>query len=123
MFAGVVCITDGAKAAGEAARAVPPGHFPDWMDTSDGHQGFRKLFHFPAVALAVAKPEEDGACRLRPDFEYTCPPGYRWAKKAQVCSIESIHMYMYLHIRAGACGNRLPADICAHVLLIRWRCF
>ena len=61
-----------------------PGKEPDldWMDTTDGFQGFRKLDHFPNVALAVSK-----AGKLEAGKVYEAPAGFHWGSRAEAAAI------------------------------------
>ena len=47
---------------------APPD--PDWMETTDGFNGFKKLHHFPNVALAVSK-----TCKMEAGKVYGAPAG------------------------------------------------
>jgi hypothetical protein len=49
------------------------------MCTTDGFQGFRKLTHFPTVALAVSQSNEYVAGKV-----YDAPAGWHWATRAEV---------------------------------------
>ena len=46
----------------------------DWMDTSDGFGGFKKLHYFPNGKLEVGKV-------------YEAPAGWHWGSKAEVAAI------------------------------------
>eukprot|EP01052_Picozoa_sp_SAG31_P013065 SAG31_NODE_778_length_12161_cov_101.601807_4_plen_288_part_00 len=71
-FAGLVCIKD---------SPVPsPGL--KWIERTDGFHGFRVLYHFPNLALAVAKHNV-----LEPDKKYEAPPGWHWASKQETTQI------------------------------------
>jgi hypothetical protein len=100
LFAGIVCATD-AYVDGLNVRIAEAKDYPDWMETSDGFQGFKVMTHFPHIALAVAKAttltdEETGqkseACQLNGDMYdkigreggYSCPTGWVIAKKGDV---------------------------------------
>jgi hypothetical protein len=50
-----------------------------WMCTTDGFQGFRKLTHFPTVALAVSQSNV-----LDEGKVYDAPAGWHWATRAEV---------------------------------------
>jgi hypothetical protein len=50
-----------------------------WMCTTDGFQGFRKLTHFPTVALAVSQ-----SSTYVEDKVYDAPEGWHWATAAEV---------------------------------------
>ena len=76
------------EAAAECARLRPrvgrrrPGSFPEWMDTTDGFAGFKKLHYFPNVALAVSKTGKLEAGKV-----YDAPAGWHWGSKAEVAAI------------------------------------
>ena len=53
-----------------------------WMDTTDWFQGFKKLHHFPNVALAVSKTD-----KMEVDKVYEAPSGWHWGSKAEVEAI------------------------------------
>ena len=55
---------------------------PDWMDTTDGFKGFKKLHYFPNVALAVSKTS-----KLEVGKSYGAPAGWHWGSKAEVAAI------------------------------------
>ena len=48
--------------------------------TSDGFKGFKKLHHFPNVALAVSKTD-----KLEVGKVYEAPAGWHWATVHQQC--------------------------------------
>jgi hypothetical protein len=50
-----------------------------WMCTTDAFQGFRKLTHFPTVALAVSLSNV-----LDRGKAYDAPAGWHWATRAEV---------------------------------------
>ena len=52
------------------------------MDTTDGFKGFKKLHHFPNVALAVSKTNKLEAGKV-----YGAPAGWHWGSKAEVAAI------------------------------------
>ena len=54
----------------------------DWMETTDGFGGFKKLHYFPIVALAVSK-----TCKLKVGTVYEAPAGWRWGSTAEVAAI------------------------------------
>ena len=60
-------------------KGTTPAVDLSWMCTTDGFQGFRKLIHFPTVALAVSQSNEyvDGNV-------YDAPEGWHWATRAEV---------------------------------------
>jgi hypothetical protein len=49
------------------------------MCTTDGFQGFRKLTHFPTVALAVSQSNTYVEGKV-----YDAPAGWHWATRAEV---------------------------------------
>eukprot|EP01052_Picozoa_sp_SAG31_P013066 SAG31_NODE_778_length_12161_cov_101.601807_5_plen_373_part_00 len=49
-----------------------------WMERTDGFQGFRRLHHFPNVALAVSK-----SVKLDLDKVCSAPAGWHWATRAE----------------------------------------
>jgi hypothetical protein len=49
------------------------------MCTTDAFQGFRKLMHFPTVALAVSQSNVVVAGKV-----YDAPEGWHWATQAEV---------------------------------------
>ena len=63
-----------------------PGTEPDldleWMDTTDGFKGFRKLDYFPNVALAVSKTDKMEVGKV-----YEAPAGWHWGSRAEVAAI------------------------------------
>ena len=61
-----------------------PGTEPDldWMETTDGVKGFKKLDYFPNVALAVSKTD-----KLEVGKVYDAPAGWHWGRKAEVAAI------------------------------------
>ena len=54
----------------------------DWMDTTDGFAGFKKLHYFPNVALAVSK-----AGKMEAGKVYEAPAGWHWGSRAEVAAI------------------------------------
>ena len=54
----------------------------DWMDTTDGFAGFKKLHYFPNVALAVSKTD-----KLEVGKVYDAPAGWHWGGRAEVAAI------------------------------------
>ena len=54
----------------------------DWMDTTDGFHGFKKLHYFPNIALAVSKTGKMEVGKL-----YDAPAGWHWGSKAEVAAI------------------------------------
>ena len=53
-----------------------------WMCTTDGFQGFRKLTHFPTVALAVSQSSTYVEGKA-----YDAPEGWHWATRAEVKAV------------------------------------
>ena len=53
----------------------------DWMDTTDGFQGFKKLEYSPNVALAVSKTD-----KLELGKVYGAPAGWHWGSWAEVAA-------------------------------------
>ena len=52
------------------------------MTTTDEFQGFKKLYHFPKVALAVSKTD-----KLEVGKVYEAPAGWHWGSTAEVAAI------------------------------------
>ena len=52
------------------------------MCTTDGFQGFRKLTHFPTVALAVSLSNKYVEGKV-----YNAPVGWHWATAAEVAAV------------------------------------
>jgi hypothetical protein len=50
-----------------------------WMCTTDAFQGFKKMTHFPTVALAVSQSN-----KLVEGKAYDAPAGWHWATRAEV---------------------------------------
>ena len=66
----------------EAALYAPGWAGPPWMETGDGFGGFRKLHHFPNVALAVSKTG-----KMEIERVYDAPAGWHWGSRAEVAAI------------------------------------
>ena len=71
LFAGIICMENDAAAEADDECNKPDGYFPDWMETSDGFQGFRQMYHFSHMHLAMSKSN-----KFDRNFEYTCPEGF-----------------------------------------------
>ena len=60
-----------------------------WMCTTDAFQGFRKMTHFPTVALAVSLSNELDGGKV-----YDAPAGWHWATAAEIAmtwvSVEAV---------------------------------
>jgi hypothetical protein len=52
------------------------------MCTTDAFQGFKKMTHFPTVALAVAQSNE-----LDEGKVYDAPAGWHWATRGEVAAV------------------------------------
>ena len=52
------------------------------MGTTDGFKGFKKLHHFPNVAMAVSKTG-----KLEVGKVYEAPAGWHWGSKVEVAAI------------------------------------
>ena len=59
----------------------------EWMDTTDGFEGFKKLHYFPNVALAVAESVDGEECKLDVGKVYDAPAGWHWGSAAEVVAI------------------------------------
>ena len=66
----------------EALLHVPGWAGPAWVDTADLHGGFKKLHHFPNVALAVSKE----AAPLPGATWLEAPAGWHWGSRAEVAA-------------------------------------
>ena len=53
-----------------------------WMCTTDGFHGFKKLTHFPTVALAVSQSNNYVAGKV-----YDAPAGWHWATAAEIKAV------------------------------------
>jgi hypothetical protein len=67
-----------------------------WMEISDAFGGFKRLAHFPSLALAVSKTG-----RLELGKAYDAPPGYHWASKAEVVGLLGAQKLPQAHGRHG----------------------
>ena len=54
----------------------------DWMDTTDGFEGFKKLHHFPNMVLAVSKTGKMESAKV-----YEAPAGWHWGSQSEVAAI------------------------------------
>ena len=55
---------------------------PEWMEATDGFKDFKKLHHFPNVALAVSKAD-----KLEVGKVYGAPASWHWGSMAEVAAI------------------------------------
>jgi hypothetical protein len=63
-------------------KGTKPSRDLSWMCTTDAFQGFRKLTHFPTVALAVSRSNVVVVGKA-----YDAPAGWHWATAAEVAAV------------------------------------